>query len=138
MDTQKEQDLVYLVNTFGDNNEKVKELKKICESKNQEIKAIMAEEKLDYFNTDVFSASYVVKQTTKVNEEKLLYLLQQLDGDNFRKLGIIKSKEYIDSDALESAIYNQLIGTDMMVKIQECSTVVETPTLTVKPKKKGK
>lgn len=137
MEEEKRQNLIHLVDTFGIKNSNLKELKAECDAENKEIKSIMAEEKLDFFQTGEFSASYVVKQTTKVNEEKLLYLLQQLDGDNFRKLGIIKSKEYIDSDALESAIYNQLIGTDMMVKIQECSTIVETPTLTVK-KKKGK
>lgn len=138
MEEERRWNLIHLVDTFGTKNSDLKELKAECDAKNKEIKSIMAEEKLDFFQTGQFSASYVVKQTTKVNEEKLLYLLQQLDGDNFRKLGIIKTKEYIDSDALESAIYNQLIGTDMMVKIQECSTIVETPTLTVKPKKKGK
>lgn len=136
MEARQEQDLAHLIDIFGENNEKVKELKKICDSKNQEIKAIMAEEKLDYFSTNEFSASYIIKQTTKVNEEKLLALLQATDGDKFREIGIIQSKEYVDPDSLENAIYEGYIDNDLLSRIKECYTETSVPTLTVK--KKGK
>ena len=128
--------LTHLIDSFGPSNDNLKELKKKCDAENKEIKEIMAEEKLDHFSTGDYSASYTIKRTTKVNEDKLLYLLQTVDGDNFRKLGIIQTKEYIDSDALETAVFNGLFDADMLRKIQECSAVVETPTLTVK--RKGK
>jgi len=136
MDDSKFSTLTHLVDTFGVQNDNLKQLKTEVEAKNKEIKEIMSSEKLDYFSTGDYSATYKVKQTTKVNEDKLLYLLQTVDGDNFRKLGIIQTKEYIDSDALETAIFNGIFDAEMLRKIQECSTVVETPTLTVK--KKGK
>lgn len=128
--------LIQLIDAFGAKNDTLKQLKTECDAQNKKIKEIMSGDNMNYFDTGTYSASYKVKETTKVNEEKLLYLLQQLDGDNFRKLGIIKSKEYIDSDALENAVYNGIFDAQTLLKIQECSTVVETPTLTVK--KKGK
>ena len=128
--------LVNLVDTFGSDKFKMDELKKTCDAKNKEIKEIMSSSNLDFFSTDEYTATYKVKQTTKVNEDKLLYLLQTIDGDNFRKLGITQVKEYIDSEALESAIFNGVFDPETLRKIQECSTVVETPTLTVK--RKGK
>ena len=130
----KDTDLIYLVDTFGDNNEKLKELKKVCEGKNAEIKEMMANADLHSFSTEKYNASYVIKESVKVNEDKLLALLQEVDGDTFRQLGIIKSREYVDDTALEAAIYNSLIDKDLLVKIQECSTIVKTPTLTVKLK----
>lgn len=128
--------LTHLVDTFGVQNDNLKQLKTEVDAKNKEIKEIMSSEKLDYFSTGDYSATYKVKQTTKVNEDKLLYLLQTVDGDNFRKLGIIQSREYVNVDALEAAIYNGIIDKDLLIEIKNCSSVVQTPTLTVK--KKGK
>lgn len=128
-------DLTYLVNTFGENNEKLKELKKVCDGKNAEIKEIMAAQNISAFNTDYFNATYIVKETVKVDEDKLLALLQEKGGDTFRNLGIIKTKEYVDDDALEAAIYNSLIDKDLLLEIKNCSNTVKTPTLTVKKKR---
>lgn len=136
MNSTIEYNLIQIIDYFGQDKEALDTLKKSCEENNKKIKEMMSSEGLEHFNTSKYSATYKVKQTTKVNEDKLLYLLQTVDGDNFRKLGIIQTKEYIDSDALETAIFNGIFDAEMLRKIQECSTIVETPTLTVK--KKGK
>ena len=109
-------------------------LKKECEAKNAEIKTIMGNNDLHSFVTDKYNASYIIKESTKVNEEKLLALLQE-QGDTFRSLGIIKTREYVDDEALEAAIYNGQIDKELLVKIKDCSTIVKTPTLTVKRRK---
>ena len=50
-------------------------------------------------------------------------------------IGIVKTREYIDEDALESAIYNGLIPDDVMDKIKECMTVKEVETIRLTTKK---
>ena len=133
MDNEK---LTTLINTFAENKENMNHLKSICDSQNAEIKEMMSAENINKFQTDDYIASYFVKPNVKVNEEKMLMVLLQENADTFRKLGIIKSKEYVDSDALENAIYNSLIDKELLAKLQDCSTTTEIPTLVVK--KKGK
>lgn len=131
-------DLIYLVNTFGDNNEKVKELKKILDEKNAEIKSLMAAQELRSFSTDSYNASYIVKETVKLDEEKLLQVLIQdwAARNGSMECPYIKTKQYVDNDALEAAIYRGELDPNTLAKIKECSVVTQTPTLTVK--KKGK
>lgn len=139
MEEQRRQNLIHLVDTFGIKNSNLKELKAECDARNQEIKTIMAEENLDYFNTEDYSASYKVKQTTKVNEEKLLQVLKKdwTSRNGSMECPYIQKREYVDSDALEAAIYKGEINPETLAMIKDCSTVVETPTLIVK-KKGGK
>ena len=136
MEQEQEKKLISLVNTFAENKEDMNHLKEVCDRQNAEIKEIMNAENISKFSTDEFTASYTVKQTTKVNDEKVLMVLLQTNAEIFRELGIIKSKEYVDSEALENAIYNSLIDKELLAKIKDCSTTTATPTLTVK--RKGK
>jgi len=130
-------DLTNLVNDFGANNEKLKELKKVCEGKNAEIKEIMSTEKLSTFSTDQYNASYIIKESTKVDEDRLLEVLKKdwTSRNGSMECPYIKKREYVDSDALEAAIYNSQIDKDLLIEIKNCSTVIKTPTLTVKKTK---
>ena len=55
-----------------------------------------------------------------------------------RDLDIIKSKEYVDMDALESAIYKGLIPTDVLMKMDSCRETTDICTLRVTKAKKKK
>lgn len=127
-----------LVKAFALNKAEASDLKEVCDNQNAVIKDIMSAEGLSTYIVDGYVATYVVKQNTKVDEERLLGVLTALvcDEEKFKELGVIKTKKYVDADELESAIYNGLVEQDMLIKIKECSKVTPVPTLTVK--RKGK
>ena len=79
---------------------------------------MMAEANLKNYNTDRYKATYIVSDRTSIDESKLLGVIHANNIPD--SLGIIKTKEYIDEDALESAIYNNEISDDVMAQISEC------------------
>ena len=55
-----------------------------------------------------------------------------------RQLGLdelIKTKEYVDTDAMEEAIYNGTITQNMLLEISKAQEVKESVALTIKKKK---
>lgn len=134
MNSEQIDRLTELIDAFGEEKDQLKQLKDSSDKKNAEIKQLMQSCEVNSFGTHGFNATYFVKETTTVNEDKLLAMLQQRDGDRFRELGVIKTKEYVDPDALEAAIFNSAVDEDTLIAIKNCSTTVRTPTLVVKRK----
>ena len=62
-------------------------------------------------------------------------LLEILGGDA-RAIGIIKTKEYVDFDALEKAIYNGLLPGETLLEMDKAREVKEVVTLRVTKIKK--
>ena len=131
------QTLDQLIPQFGEKNETVKSLKKELDSIGTTIKEIMRDG-IDKYPAGDFIATYVVKVSNGMDEE---YLLSQLQSEKLRKtadsLGLIKTKEYVDMDALENAIYHGKLDEETLDIIRSAQTTKEIPTLTVK-KVKGK
>lgn len=130
--------LLQLIPEYGSHKETLDEYDKICKSENAEIKRIMEEEGIDNMQAGGYKVSYSVRETNKMDEDKLLALLQDKVS---AESNIIKTKKYVDMDALESAIYNGAIPKEVLIEMDNCREKKQTVTLRitkVKEKKNGK
>ena len=117
-----------LIPLYYEHNELVKKHKKVADKANKEIKKIMAEQDITEFATNGLVAKVSVSERVDLMEDVLMEKIKELGIK-----GIIKTKEYIDMDALETALYNGLINPAMLAQAQ---TKKEVVTLRVRQEKK--
>ena len=117
-ESRDDEELKELINAYGLNKQELDDYKAICDNENKQIKDIMSEAGLKVYETDKYKASYIVSERTSMDEVALLRVIHSNNIPN--SLGIIKTREYIDEDALESAIYNKEIPDDVMNQISDC------------------
>ena len=122
-----------LIPAYAENKAELDSYKKICDKENAEIKEIMLAEDLSEETVDGYVAKITKSNRESFNEEKLLEI-----AHNEGISEIIKTKEYIDYDILEDAIYNGKISEDILLKIATAKEVKEVVTLKVSKVKKGK
>ena len=119
-----EEMLKKLVPLYDENKLKMDEYKKVVDDTNKKIKAIMAELNLESFEYDGVEVVYSVSERKDFLEDKLIEKLRP-----YKIRGIIKKREYVDMDILESAIYHDKIDA---ADLTECQTVKEVATLRIK------
>ena len=125
--TQKEL-LNSIIECFYKDKQTADKYKKSAEEYNKEIKDIMGNIKIDEFETDSgLIAKLTHKQSESFNEEKLLAKMKELNIP-----GIIKTREYVDMEALENEIYNENIDAS---ELASCREIKETVALKVSKKK---
>lgn len=122
-----------LIPAYAENKAELDSYKKICDKENAEIKEIMLAEDLSEEIVDNYVAKITKSNRESFNEEKLLEI-----AHNEGISEIVKTKEYIDYDILEDAIYNGKISEDILLKIATAKEVKEVVTLKVSKVKKGK
>ena len=126
------QDIPSLLNStiecFYEDKRMLDKYKKSTEEYNKEIKDIMSNININEFETDSgLIAKLTHKQSESFNEEKLLTKIKELNIP-----GIIKTREYVDMEALENAIYNENIDAS---ELSSCREIKETIALKVSKKK---
>ena len=128
--TEGNEKLANLVTDYIYNKDREKEFKDAASAENTEIKAIMNEFKLTSFDTDSGSVTLSERVTEDFIEDKLIDFLKtrNLASD------IVKTKEYVDFDALESAIYHEKIAGDDLKAMSSCKEVKTTQVLRIKKK----
>jgi hypothetical protein len=126
-----------LIPRYVSNKQELDDYKKICDKENAEIKEIMSQSKLPEYEVDGYVAKYSVSKRETLNEDKLIELLKSSDIDGGYNQ-FIKTKEYVDMDALEKAIYNDVINSDTIIAMDKCKEVKEVTTLRVSKLKKSK
>lgn len=120
--------LLQLIPEYGNHKSTLDEYDKICKSENAEIKRIMTEEGIDNMQAGGYKVTCSVRETSTMNEDKLLALLQDKIT---AKSGIIKTKKYVDMGALEKAIYNGSIPKEVIIEMDNCRERKETVTLRI-------
>lgn len=118
-----------LVPLYYDNNEAMKRHKKVVDKANKEIKEIMAEQEITEFATHGLVAKVSISERVDLMEDVLMEKIRELGIK-----GIIKTREYIDMDALETALYNGVINPAMLAQAQIKKEVV---TLRISQSKEG-
>lgn len=109
------------------------EKKKLVEQENKQIKEGMVELESDVVETEKYKATRSVSVRSSIDEEAWLSILKtQTDLPE----GIIKTKEFVDMDALEDAIYNGVIPKDVLIRLNEHKKETEVVTLKVTKLKK--
>jgi len=108
-----------LIPLYYEHNELVKKHKKVADKANKEIKKIMAEQGITEFATHGLVAKVSVSERVDLMEDVLIEKIKKLGIK-----GIIKTREYIDMDALETALYNGLISPAALAEAQIKKEVV--------------
>ena len=119
-----------LIPIYYDNKQNLDFYKKECDAQNAEIKKLMAEQDIKEAEFLGIVAKYVIQKKESFNEEALLKLLKDNGYTN-----VIKTKEYVDMDALEDALYHDTIDTDTIVAMDKCKEVKEVVQLRISKKK---
>ena len=127
--TNKEQ-LNELIPIYALNKNELDSYKKLVDRDNAIIKSLMKEEKLDEWDTEKHTAKISVSQRQTMNEDKLLDVIKTMDRPD-----LIKTKEYVDMDLLEKALYNGEINPK---ELDICMTTKEVVTLKVSARKEKK
>ena len=115
-----------LIPQYAQNKADLDSYKKICDEENKRIKAIMENYALQHCEAGGYKAVYTVQKRESMNEDKLLEIAHQYGIPE-----IVKTKEYIDFDALESAIYNGHISQDILLEMDKAKETKEVVTLRV-------
>lgn len=119
-----------LIERYALNKNELDAYKKLCDKDNSEIKRMMLDDGLDTFTSKNYSASISKAKRETFDEDKLIDVLK---ASNLKS--VICTKEYVDMDALESAIYNGKVPSDVLIKMNDCKNVKEVITLRVSKKK---
>lgn len=121
-----------LVDEYAKNKKAFDELKKLCEQQNKELKSLMKELNVEDCSTKDWYAKLGRQKRQSMNEEMLLDIAHRHELNT-----LIKTKEYIDYDALENMLYQGNVGNDIIREINKAREVKIVTTLKV-AKKKGK
>ena len=117
-----------LVERFGKMDAEIKELKKTNDKDKEEIKKALE----NLGESDWTAGGYRVKRvestTETMNETKTLALMC-LHREIAEQLGIIKTKEYVDFEALEAALYAGAIPAEIMADMDTCRETKTTISL---------
>ena len=129
-ETEAQDKLKHLVKDYLVNKEREKEFKDAASIQNTQIKVIMSELNIKEFETDNGKVVLSDRKIEDFNEERLIQFLKErgLESD------IIKTKEYVDFDALESAIYHDIISGDNLKDMNSCKDVKVTQVLRINKK----
>lgn len=111
---------------------KTQEKKEVDELKDIMRKEVAEKDGKRIYENEGFKVTITMQDKSTMNEEKLIKFLKK----NGLNKGIVKRKEYVDSDALENAIYNGIIRKDMLVEMDKCKEPRFTEVLRLTEKKK--
>lgn len=132
--------LKILVQLYGHNKSQLDEIKKVCDSQNNQIKDLMSRYNISEEESEDFKVSYSVQHRESLDEDRLLALFTSVPA--FAKYAdqynIVKTKEYIDMDALESLLYKEELTHEQTTELDKCRESKDIPTLRITKKKKGK
>jgi len=117
-----------IIDRYGKEKAELDAQKKIVDEDNAKIKELMTADNLENAIGDEFKATCKTIVSENFNEDKLLVVLKKMNVP-----GVIKTKEYVDMEELENAIYNGEIDA---TKLASCKERKETLRLTVSRIKK--
>jgi hypothetical protein len=126
-----QEELIPIIESYIGNKEKEDEYKKKASAENTQIKSIMKELDIVSCETSLGTAKITDQKRETFIEDALIQYLK----DNNVADDIIKTKEYVDFDALESAIYNERIPEDIVKGMSKCKEVKTVSVLRINKNK---
>lgn len=133
-----------LVESYGLNKKENDDLKKVVDSQNKQIKELMEANDLTRFESDNYKVSLSISVRDTIDEELLLseartfVIADGVDLKSAEEVGLIKTKEYVDMDVLESLIYKGGISEEDLLKVDKCRDRKEVAMLRVSKIKRKK
>ena len=126
-------DLSKTIDEYKESKDKENSLKKINNELSENIKSYMHEHNMTTADTDNYTATLSRKDSESLNEDLAIEIIKENLGGALLA-SVIKTKEYIDEDALEKLVYN---GDFDVNKLAKAKIVKPTFTLRVTTKKEG-
>ena len=126
-----ESSLKSLVESYIINKQNEEDFKKQASAENTQIKELMHEYNLTEVATDLGTAKITEQEKITFIEDKLIEFLK---ANNLAD-DIVKTKEYVDYDALESALYHDKITDEQKIAMTECQEKKVTTVLRINKKK---
>ena len=126
-------DLSKTIDEYKESKDKENSLKKINNELSENIKSYMHEHNMTTADTDNYTATLSRKDSESLNEDLAIEIIKENLGGALLS-SVIKTKEYIDEDALEKLVYN---GDLDINKLAKAKIVKPTFTLRVTKKKEG-
>ncbi len=126
-----ERTLDELIKSYYLNKAELDGYDKICKEENAKIKSKMDEIKQDTYAVDDLTAKITIQRRESFNEAKLLEVVKKHNID------CIRTKEYVDMDALESVIFSGVISKEALLELNSCKEVKEVQTLKITKKKEA-
>lgn len=132
-------DLQELIDSYGVNKDEESLLKKEISAQNTAIKDLMLKNSLEYYATSKYKVTYYEQNKDSMDEDALVSLFTSVP--KFMSIayeyGIVKTKEYIDMDALENAMYHYAFNQEQLDEISKHKIEKRVPVLKI-TKVKGK
>lgn len=117
-----------IISTFYKNRKELDHYKKETDLQSKEIKEIMNELDKTEFETDTgLIAKITTQKRESFDEDKLLEKIKDLN-----LLHLIKTKEYVDMDELENAIYNGDLDAKELTPCKETKQIITLKVTEVK------
>lgn len=116
-----------LVVNYCQHKEESDKVGKLAKEENTKIKDIMSKQKLSEYTSGDYTVKYSEVESNKMNEDKLLEVLKKHGITS-----VIKTTEYVDSDLLEKALYNNEVPKEVQLEIAGCNEIKVTQKLTYK------
>ncbi len=126
-------DLDTLIPQYAVNKSELDDYKKICDKENAQIKAIMKDFVVTNYEAGGYKANYIISRRESMNEAKLLDIAHRYNLDS-----IIKTREYIDFDALEDIIYKGGVDAEALLEMDKAKEVKEVISLKITKVKEEK
>lgn len=124
-------DLGEMIDSYKSGKDQENSLKKENTLLGNTIKDEMHQRDLTEFESDTWKATVTLKENEDFNEEQAIEIIKsQLTDEEIQQ--VIRTKEYIDDDALEKLIYNKKFDAK---KLNCCRTLKE-PTATLRISKR--
>lgn len=128
-----------MVSAYADVKAREKEVKNDVDELNKAIKEAMLEGNLSEAHGGGYVATLTEQKREDFDEDKLIALFKKNLDTNPELAKCIKTKEYIDMEALENLIYNAEIDNNIVTEMGKCKVEKVTQVLRIKKdtKKKG-
>ena len=126
-----------IVPVYFENNAEYKAYKSLTEKGSAKIKEIMGLLKSDIAKVGKYTVSITKVDKSKMDEDKLLTLVKAKFPEDLQKT-LIATREYIDTDALEDAMYKGKLSEELTAEMAKCMIPKTELRLNVKTAKGGK
>ena len=122
-----------LIPIYARNKIELDSYTQLCKEENESIKKQMLELGTDVYNTGGYTAKRTVSHRESLNEEKLMAVILKYGIKD-----VIKTKEYVDMDALENYLYHNTMSDSLAADLESCKSKTEVVTLRVTKMKEPK
>ena len=131
MNRKTNAELKNLIDSYGESKNEENTIVKRNKERNAQIKQLFLDNDISSFETDSFIATVSETEKQSLNNELALCILKEELGEN-ELTSVVKTKEYIDEDALEKLVFN---GQFDIAKLEKAVDKKIVSTLRIKPRK---